>query len=311
MILRKLFYTYDQAEDGGEGAAGGGSQPAADASGEDAGGAGAPPAQPEAGEPAAAPAAGTDGKPAAAGEQYELNWNGKKIAVNSREEAVALMQKGYNVTQKEQEVSKLRKELLTKHERADRLFAELERLKQEGRPAAEGEEASPQDPPDKVTQLEQQVRELRDRHLEEQWGKIFSPIATKYPDVPELELAQEFQKALEAGDVENTAEGVEQIAAKLAENYTTQINQRLEKQLSNPESPLVKAHNDKVVTALLADINNPKLTDYNQKVIAAYMANKMKLANAGGDGGKGGGAGAATDKKLTISEVAAKFNTGE
>lgn len=309
MILRNLFYTYDQAEDGGEGAAAGGSQTAPEGAGEAAGGT-EPPAQPGEGEGAADPAAGTDGKPAAAGEQFELNWNGKKIAVNSREEAVALMQKGYNVTQKEQEVSKLRKELLTKHERADRLFAELERMKQQGRPADEPG-ADPQEPPDKVTQLEQQVKELRDKHLEEQWGKVYNPLATKYPDVPELELAQAFQKAMAAGEVENTADGLEQVAAKLAEGYSTQINQRLEKQLSNPESPLVKAHNEKVVTALLADPNNPKMAEYNKKVIAAYIADKSKLTNAGGDGGKGAGAGAPTDKKLTISQVAAKYGAGD
>ena len=305
MIWLEKFLMDQVADPAGDGAAGG-SPAGADGAGA-AGGDGAPPAGGAA--PAAGPGAGNGGTPSAWA-PMELTHNGQKVSVATQEEAIALLQKGYDYTQKAQEVAKLRKELLAKHSRADHFLSELEKSRQ-GKPEGAGE-GEQQEPPDKLTLIEKELAALRDKDYSREWERIYTPINQKYPDVPELELANAFKKALEDGEVENTAAGVETVAAQLNERITGQINQRLEKQLGAPDSTLVKAHNEKVISAFMADASNPKLQEYAQKVIADYVAGKVKLRDAGGDaGGPGAGAGTPADKKLTIAQVAAKYSAGE
>lgn len=298
-------FLMDQVND--DGAAGGGGSPAGTEGAGAVGGEGAPPAGGAAG--AASQGAGNGGTPSAWA-PMELTHNGQKVSVATQEEAIALLQKGYDYTQKAQEVAKLRKELLAKHSRADHFLSELEKSRQ-GKPEGAGE-GEGQEPPDKLTLIEKELAALRDKDYSREWERIYTPINQKYPDVPELELANAFKKALEDGEVENTAAGVETVAAQLNEQITGQINQRLEKQLGAPDSPLVKAHNEKVISAFLADAENPRLKEYAQKVIADYVAGKVKLRDAGGDaGGPGAGSGTPADKKLTIAQVAAKYSGAE
>jgi hypothetical protein len=302
MIWLKNFLM-DQVNPDGAGAGGSGSPAGADGAGA-AGGEGALPAGGAAG--AAGQGAGNGGTPSAWA-PLELTHNGQKVSVATQEEAIALLQKGYDYTQKAQEVAKLRKELLAKHSRADHFLTELEKSRQ-GKPDGEGDGEQPEQP-DKLTLIEKEVAALRDKDYSREWERIYNPINQKYPDVPELELANAFKKALEDGEVENTAAAVEAVAAQLNERITGNINQRLEKQLGVADSPLVKAHNEKVISAFMSDAENPRLKEYAQKVIADYVAGKIKLRDAGGDaGGPGAGGGAPSDKKLTIAQVAARYS---
>lgn len=284
---------------------GGSGSPAGGDAGEAGAGAGAPPQAGE-GSAAAGQGAGNGGTPSAWA-PIELDWKGQKLKVNTLDEARALMQQGHDYTSKTQEVARLKKELLAKHSRADRFLAELEKRGSEGKPEGEEQQGQPE-PQDKTARLEQQLQELVDRENERQWLEIFKPISQKFPDVPERDLAAAFAKAVENGEAENSIAEVERIAAELAPQYKDQRNQELGKLLVDKENPLVKTHNDKVLEAFLADKENPKLKAYTQQVIADYIAGKIKLKDAGGDGGKGGAAGSAKDEKLTIEQIAAKYS---
>lgn len=278
----------DQDENDAGGGAGGGAASqagggAAGAGAGDAGGAGASNAQAGAGQGAASQNAGTDDKTnqAAAWTQRDIVWNGQKIPVKTEEEAIALMQKGYNFTQGQQEIAKIRKDLIAKSTRFDQLLAELEKNK----PAqGEGEEAD-----DPVKKLGKDVEDLRTQAQIQQWDKAFGPVKQKYPGISEKVLIVEFQDKIQAGEVEDSAEGLMKTAESLASERTGIVNRQLDE--------------------LLAKADDPRITAFKQKVIADYVAGKTKLADAGGEHGGSGGAGGA-EEKGSISEIAARIRAG-
>lgn len=278
-----------------------------------------PPAQAGNEGSAASQSAGNGNQPSAWA-PMELEYKGQKISVATREEAIALLQQGHDYTQKTQALSKekqaafkARQEYMAKLESTTKLLAELEAKRNK---PAEGEGNEGGEPPaeptadnPKLQELERQLAELRDEKNAEAWTKLTAPILQKFPDVPEAELADAFAAAVDRGEVENTLEGLQEVAEQMNTHYTGEISKRLEKQLGQKDSPLVKAHNDKVIADFLADANNPKLQEYAQRVIADYVKGKLKLKDAAGDAGKGQGAGA-SDKKESIAEIAARHRAG-
>lgn len=295
------------ADPGAEGAAAGG---------EGAGAAAAASAAPAGTEGAAASQAGTGSEPAAWA-PLDLEYKGQKVAVKTREEAIALMQQGHDYTQKtqsaakaKQEALKIKQEYMSRLERTTALLAELEAKRNKAAEGEGGEEAAGESQQaaapanDKLQKLEQELAEMRDEKNAEAWVKLTAPILQKFPDVPEGELAVAFEAAVSRGEVENTMEGLQEVAEQMNGHYSGELNKRLEKQLSEKDSPLVKTHNDKVISAFLNDANNPKLQEFTQKVIADYVAGKLKLKNAAGDTGKGAGTGSGK-KERTIAEIAA------
>lgn len=266
--------------------------------------------------------AGTGQEPAAWA-PVELEYKGQKIPVKTREEAIALMQQGHDYTQKtqsaakaKQEALKLKQDYMSRLERTTALLAELEAKRNkaatgegEGEQEGDGEGRKPAPPADdKLQKLERELAELRDERNAEAWEKITAPILQKFPDVPEAELAEAFKAAVDRGEVENSLEGLQEVAEQMNGHYSGEINKRLEKQLATKDSPLVKAHNDRVISEFLNDANNPKLQEFTQKVIADYVAGKLKLKDAAGDTGKGAAAGAGK-KERTIAEIAAQHRS--
>lgn len=302
--LHKFLMDQDRGADGGS---------SGSPAGGDAGEAGAgAAAAPQAGEGSSPAGSGADngGTPPPAWAPVEINWKGQKVSVKTLEEASALMQQGYDYTSKTQEVARLKKELLAKHSRADHFLAELEKRggqRQEPESDAGGEP----EPQDKTAKLEQQLNQLMEREHERAWNGIYDPISKKFPDVPELDLANAFAKAVEEGDAQNTVEDLERIASELAPKYKDQRNQQLSKLLEDKESPIIKSYSEKVIDAFLSDKENAKLKAFSQKVISDYIADKTKLKNAGGDGGPAGAGGATQDKKRTIAEIAASYSRKE
>lgn len=295
--MRK-FFTIDQAEDAAGGAGGGeGSQGGDGAISQAA--AVALAAQESDKKEAAAQPAGEPGKTSqeAAAEQFELTHNGNKIKM-TRQEVIDAAQRGYNTTQKEQEISKLKKELIAKHARANQIIEEAEKAGKQ----PEGEE----EPESELNQLKNTITGITEKLQLQEWEKALGPIHTKFPDVDELELAAKFQEKVKAGEVENTNAGLEEVATELAQHSEGKVNKKLEAVLADEKNNMVTSHNQKVIEKFLANPEDPKLKAYEQKVIADYVAGKTKLSSAGGDNGKGAaaGAGAGKDKVESISDVA-------
>ncbi len=303
----KSFFNIDQAENdasngGGTGSQDGGANGAAGA-GAAAGAEGAAAQGGASGGAANQNAGNAGGNAGAAWEQREVDWNGQKVAVKTWEEAKALIQKGYNVTQREQELSGMRKSLLAKMARFEQL--EAERAKKAGNNDGEAEGGEGADDPIKLMQSRQD--KLEDELKIEKWNKVFEPISKEYPDVPEMELIDAFRAKKLALEVEDTTEGLMQVAQELSEQHTGRINQRLETALTDPKSKVATDYAEKIITTLLADTNNPRLKTYNKTVIDAYLAGKLELAEAGGDnGGRGNGAGTGSEKVESIAEIAAR-----
>lgn len=238
-----------------------------------------------AGDGAAGPKAGTDGKTsqAAAGEQFEITWEGKKIQM-TRDEVINNAQRAYNVTQREQELAKTRKDYQVKLLKLDQYYADLEKA---GKPAKGADGAEP-DADDPLSKVAGEVAELKNQLLVQSWEKSYAPVKQKYPDVSEKMLIEEFQVKIQAGEVDNSNEGLMQTAEAMAKGFDSTVETKLDKLLADPENPKIKAH--------------------NLKVIEAFVKGKKDLANAGGDKGAGGTGGKAKEAK-SIDEVADSYLT--
>lgn len=281
-MLFRLFNIDQDEHDAGGGAGGAeANQPAgiseAAAGARAAEGAGAPEAQAGANIDAVKPEAGQPGQTnqAAAEEQHDIVWNGQKVKM-SLQELKDNAQRAYNVTQGEQANSKTRKELAAAMKRFEDLIAEAE--KNGKQPAAE--EGEQEDP---VMKLSKEVDGLRTKALLQDWEKAFNPVQAKYPDISEKALLQEFQEKVKAGEVEDTSAGLMKTAEGISTEREGTVNKR--------------------VDALLTNTNDPRVKAFTQKVIADYVAGKLKLANAGGENPKGASGGKAEER--SISEIAA------
>lgn len=317
------FFNIDQDEIADNGAGGGADPAAASQGGLDAAAAaahtGAPKPQPEAAgapaKPAAAPAQAAaadqvtlmvDGKPVqiprSALEALELDQevNGKKFKLPLKEVA-ARSQRFENITQKEQEVAARNKDLAAKIAKFDAMIAERQAAAAGEGEGAGGEQGEP-DP--KLTKLEAEVAELRQKQAlqdeaaeQETWKKATEPVLQKFSGINETELRRRFldncAKAAEAGEdalkAENSPEGLQRAAESLISERETLVNERLEKLLADPE--------------------NPKVKEIEQRAIEKFTAEKLKLSQAGGEHG-GSSAGGAPKKigSLADAEAAAMGN---
>jgi hypothetical protein len=252
-----------------------------------AGGEGASAAQAGAGDGTAKPPAGTPDKTnqGAAGEQFEIVWNGQKVNM-TRQELIDNAQRAYNVTQGEQANSKTRKELAAAYKRLEELMADAE--KQRGKPPENDDD-------DPVTTLSKaniatrkEVAELREKALLQDWERAVTPVMQKYPDISEKALLDEFQEQVKAGEVDDNAAGLMKTAEGMANKHEDLVGKRLD--------------------ALLAKEDDPRMKALKEKWIAGYVADKTKNANAGGEKGAGA-AGSGADKVKSISETAAELRS--
>jgi len=239
----------------------------------------APDAQAGADTHADKPAAGTEDKtnPPAAWDHDEIVWHGQKVKM-TRQEIIDHAQRAYNVTQGEQANSKTRKELTEK-------LTQLNELIEEARKSPDHAEADG----DPIAVLRKEIDELKEVRKLEAWDKYFSPVKAKHPDIPEDFLVSKFQARVLSKEVENTEEGLMKTADDISNGFSGTVDKRIE--------------------ALLNDATNPKIKAHNDKVVAAYLAEKQRLANSGGEKGAGI-SGGAEGKVKTISETAAELRAG-
>lgn len=274
----------NQADGGGAGS--GSSDGAADA-----GGAGAAAAQAKADGGAGSQAAGTtdQNQAGADADQREIVWNGQKIR-KPMAEIINLAQQAYNVTQIEQALAAEKKQLAQSRKdyqvrllQMDRIEAELRAGKPgKGAEGGEGGEGQP-DPDEPLKKLEGKFATLEQKQALLDWKEYYGPVKLKFPDVSEKMLVQEFEAKIQAGEVDDSVEGLMQTAEAMANGFESMVDTRLDK--------------------LLADPNNAKVKAHDTKVIADYVAGKTKLADAGGDKGAGG-SGSKTKESRSIDEVA-------
>lgn len=264
------FLNIDQAEAGDEGA-GGGSQEGAE------GAAGAAGAGTDGGTVDQGAAGGeTSSKPA--WEQDEIVWNGEKKKF-SRQEIINFAQQAYNVTQKEQSLAKLTKDAQERLARIDALMAEAEGAGKEGEGEGEGEADEP------IGKLSKEVEALRLKEQIREWDAAVAPIIAKNPEISEKKLLAEFRDRVASKEVDDTAEGLAKTAELMVSEREGTVSKRLE--------------------ALLKDEKNPQLQSIREKAVKDYLDGKLKLRDAGGEGG-GSPAGAKTDKPGSIDDVARK-----
>jgi len=271
MYWMNRFFNFDQAETDGDNA-GGGSQGDADgaADGADAG-------SNDNTVDSGADGGDTSGKPA--WEQDEIVWNGEKKKL-SRQEIINYAQQAYNVTQKEQNLAKLTKDATDRLARIDALAAELEKNDGEG-----ADEQAPEDD-EPVSQLSKEVQALKLKEQIRTWDNAFKPIADKYPDISEKALLAEMREKVASKEVDDNAEGLMKVAESMANEREGTVSKRLE--------------------ALLKENKDPRLQAYRKKSIEDYVAGKIKLANAGGEGG-GSPAGAKPQTSKSIDDVATRI----
>ena len=278
----------DQADNGGgasgspEGAADGAGAGAAGGAGGADGGTGSQ-------------AAGTQGQHQAGADadQIEIVYNGQKMR-KTRGEVIALAQQGYDYTQKSQSLAEEKKQIAQSRKdyqarllRLDQIEAEMKAGKTDKN--GEGGEGQP-DPNEPVKQLDGKLTALEQKMLVRDWEQLYyGPVKHKFPDISEDFLVSKFGEMIKAGEVDDTAEGLMKTAEAIANGFESSATSRLDKLLADPENPKIKAH--------------------NAKVIADYVANKTKLADAGGDKGAGG-TGAKAKGVESISEVAARVRAG-
>ena len=286
-----MFIKIDQDEhDAGGGAGGAGASQdggiaGAAAEARAAGGEG-PAAQAGADINAAKPGAGQPGdtNQAAATDQHEIVWNGQKKMM-TLQELKDYAQRAYNVTQGEQANSKTRKELTAQLARLEQMIAEAEK---NGKPPDESEN----DPLAKLSKAHEATRQelagLREKSLVQDWERGFAPVQQKYPDISEKALFMEFQEKVQAGEVEDTVTGLMKTAEGMAAEREGIVNKRLD--------------------GLLLKSDDPRMKAYKEKLIADYVAGKLKLTNAGGENPKGA-AGGKLDTESSISDVAAKLRS--
>jgi hypothetical protein len=288
------FLIIDQAEnDGAGGGAGGaGSQAGGAAAGVAAAAGAAAAGAAGAGEAGAAGgAAGAAGAGAAGAEEaQEYDLNGNKVKL-TKAQLVAELMKAQDYTKKTQMSAAERKKYQTAATRADQIaeeyLAELKKLRGDG-----GEKPEPE-PEDKFTTLEKRQAAIEEQINNDKWEKTFNPIRSKFPELDDLEVAARFSAAVKAGEAENSPAGLLAVAEVVAKEQGGKRNQMLETELAKPDNPLAKNLSQKAIDAFLKNPEDPKHKAFRDQVIADYVAGKIKLSNAGGDNGAGGGAGAA------------------
>jgi hypothetical protein len=207
---------------------------------------------------------------------FELNINGKTEKL-TREQLIARGQQVGNITQREQEVARERKDLAAKMARLDELLAEAEKGSQ---------------PPEEVNEMDAlkgQIGELKALEDQRQLDSAMAPVKTKFPDLDEDAVLTLFLKKVKNKEVENSAAGIMAAAEEVHNGRETMVKGSLEKLLANHDAPELKA--------------------YNEKLIADYVAGKYKISNAGGDLGGAGGAGNGAPAKggESISEIAKRL----
>ncbi len=294
------------ADGAGAGAAGAaaGAGGAAGAAGAAGGAAGAAAGAAAAAGAGAAGQAGNGGTPSDQEQFFELE-PGQKLTKAQLKEAWL---KSQDYTKKTQMTAAERKKYQAAAAHADQIaeeyLAELKKLRGEKEP--EPEEKGPEH---KVTELEKTVQQMQERVLADKWERTYAPVAEKYPDLDDIEVAVKFSEMVAANKedpttgVENSKAGLMKVAEMMAQERTGKLNAQLEKELGNPANKIAATHDEKVIAELLKNPANPKLQAYNQMVIAQYKAGKLQLASAAGDNGAGPGAGAGTEKAETIDQV--------
>jgi len=299
MHILGLKIDQDENEAGKPAGSGNGSQDGGNAGTQDSG------AEDAAGDPAGEGAANQNGgndktNPTSKAEQFELVWHGQK-KVLSREEVIALAQRNYNVTQQEQKISQMRKDLITKQQAAEDLLSEIQKRQSEGGEGAGVDDKSV------MEKVYSELEGLKEKLNLQEWEKAMGPVKQKYPDINDLDLATEFQAKLKTGEVSDDENGLMEVAGEIARNQGEQNSKKMETLLSDSKNKTVLEHNDKVVKSLLANPQDARLAEYNQKVIADYIAGKLKLKDAGGEKGPGGTG--TSEKSESIAEVAARLRS--
>jgi len=282
----KRWFNIDQDENDGGGGAGGGT------GNQDGGGAGEAEAA-----AAAAAAAGGDGKPSGsagndgntnqkpAWEKDSILWNGQQKEF-TRQEIINYAQQAYNVTQREQAASKKQKEANAQLIRLEKLIEAADKKGGEG-----GEGGGDGEAPDPIKSLTQQLQDLSQRELQRQWRDFFSTIKQKFPGIDEGKVNDTFLEKLEAGEVEDSEAGLMAVAIEVDKTLTAENTEKENKQIEK----------------LLANSADARIKTHNAKVIAGYLADKKKLANAGGDHGPGGGGDKKDADPGSISEIATRI----
>lgn len=154
---------------------------------------------------------------------FRIKRNGQEVQL-TREDAMRLASMGNDYTQKMQELAKARRD----HEARVRAFEAQQR------PPANG--GRPQTDEDRVARLEQQIQD-------ERLDRIMRELESKHGDAFDRDvfLAEAARRGV--GDWSELYSLAEEHVSGMGKRY----DDRLSKLLSNPEHPLVKAHNQRII----------------------------------------------------------------
>ena len=250
------------AEGAGSGGAGGEGNPGAEGAG--------------AGDDTAGQNTGSQGNAGTGEEQFDLTVGGKVIKLN-KTEVINRAQQATDITQKQQKISETQKTLNTKVRQADMLLKEIEDQK------ATGQSADPADE-DKFKKLTDEISSLQDVNQQRELDNALAPAKAKYPHLNEDMIINAFTQKANAGEIENSAAGIMEVAAELATTENGSFEQR--------------------VNELIKDPNNPQMKKYNDKLIADYVAGKRRSYNNGGEHGGAGGTGGGNKPIEDIADAA-------
>jgi len=228
------------------------------------------------------PAGGTPGAAGASqggtSDVHEITINGKKEHLTLDQLKARAQQVG-NITQREQELAAGRKDMAAKMARLDELLEQAEK----------GNTTDDEDT--EIQKLTKEVGGLKETAAQAALDKALAPTLAKYPGLQEDEIVDNFVRRVRKGEVENSAAGIMKTAEEMISGRDTMVNSSLTKVLENPE--------------------DPRLKDYNTKLIDAYVKGKYKLSNAGGsNGGGAGAAGAAGKGSGNLADIASKLRQG-
>lgn len=248
----------------------------------DQGAAGAGASQPGQGAGSQQPAGGNAGAAGAnqggSPDVHEITINGKKENLTLDQLKARAQQVG-NITQREQELAAGRKDMAAKMARLDELLQQAEK----------GDTTD--DDETEIQKLTKEVGGLKETAAQVALDKALAPAIAKYPGLAEDEIVDNFIRRVRKGEVENSAAGIMKTAEEMITGRDTMVNDSLSKVLANHE--------------------DPRLKDYNTKLIDAYVKGKYKLSNAGGsNGGGAGAAGAAGKGSGNLADMAARLRNG-
>ena len=187
-----------------------------------------------AGEGASAPPAGADGQPGGAPRTYTIKVNGQDKTV-SLEELRELAQKGDDYTRKTQELAEQRRN--SERDFNNRLRTEIEKILQAQ------QQPRNQEPQDPSAVALQRTEQLQDQYLADKLDRVLSELEKKHGDSFDRDAFVSLAKKEGVSDWKDLPALAERHAQSMSQRHET----LLQKILSNPEHPHVKAFKQKVI----------------------------------------------------------------